>query len=88
MRLCRCGKRLLEDQNLGTCVWCGYGDVQLPPAKNGHRPRLRALPRDLGSLQREGRRPLEICENVVSPWALRLIRSMPFPLDVEEEQAA
>jgi hypothetical protein len=52
---CICGRHTLESANEGTCLTCGHGFAQpvLRPRLN-RRPRL---PRDLASMQREGRRP-------------------------------
>lgn len=65
---CRCGKRLFEEMNEGTCLWCGYGDINLatlPPRVAG-RERRRRLPWNLGALQREGRVADPRCDNVVA----------------------
>jgi hypothetical protein len=69
---CICGRRLLLAFNEGTCLCCGHGDVQPAAAPYGARPiRLRRLPRDLGALLREGRRPDPNLENVVRLDRLR-----------------
>lgn len=70
MRDCRCGKRMLMAANEGTCVWCGYGDVEIVLARAQPMPEPR-LPRDLGGLVREGRRADLRCENVVRLDRLR-----------------
>lgn len=64
---CRCGKHLFEHVNEGTCWWCGHGDVRTPATPRS----LARLPRDLGALQREGRRiPFGVFEHVVRREAL------------------
>lgn len=58
---CICGKHLYIIEP-ALCSWCGRGQCETP--KHGHR-RSHRLPRDLGQLQREGRRPDLAYENVV-----------------------
>lgn len=60
---CRCGKRMLQRANEGTCLWCGHGDVEIP-VKSELRKRRR-LPVDLGALAREGRRADPRLDNVI-----------------------
>lgn len=67
--MCRCGKLLRFDDS-GTCLWCGHGDIVIR-ALDLRRPRLRRLPRDLGTIQREGRRPDPHLDNVVRLDRLR-----------------
>jgi hypothetical protein len=75
---CICGKahegRMLVAD--GTCLWCGRGTCRTPP-RAGRSPRLRRLPRDLGALQREGRRPDPHLDNVVRLDRLREAWKMP-----------
>lgn len=74
---CICGKHLFVAVNDGTCWWCGYGDVKVRKRDHG-RARTPRLPRDLGALQREGRRPDPYADNVVRldrlPNAVSLMR--------------
>ena len=88
MRLCKCGKRLLEDFNEGTCLSCGYGDVQIAPVGLGRCRRLRRLPQDLGAILREGRRPDPHLDNVVRLDRLRDAWKVPAVPDEELEEAA
>lgn len=62
-RGCRCGKHLFEQINEGTCAWCGHGDCQPARTPVTARPFAR-LPRDLGSIAREGRRIPPVFENL------------------------
>lgn len=67
---------MLQAANEGTCVWCGYGNITIkvvPPST------CVRLPRDLGELQREGRRPDPQCENVVHLERLRSRESTDAP---------
>jgi hypothetical protein len=54
-RGCRCGKHLFEQENEGTCMWCGHGLPIVRKRVSLYRGLLR-LPRDLGAILREGRR--------------------------------
>lgn len=67
---CICGKAHVRSMFVfdGICMWCGHGTPSTPVAKDRRGPRL---PRDLGALQREGRRvPLRF-PNVVHMDRLR-----------------
>lgn len=60
---CICTKRMLENANEGTCLWCGHGDAH--SIHTITEARLARLPRDLGAHQREGRRfPDRTFENI------------------------
>lgn len=78
---CKCGKarerRMLVAD--GICLWCGRGVCSTPPSPD-RRARLRRLPRDLGALQREGRRPDPCLENVVRLDQLRDRWMVPRPV--------
>jgi hypothetical protein len=52
---CLCGKRMFQLVNEGTCCWCGHGEIR--SAKVVELRQFRRVSRDLGSLNREGRRP-------------------------------
>lgn len=60
---CDCNDTLIFADEPHHCHRCGHGPLQTPPAK---RPlAMRRLPRDLGAIQRAGRRPDPNLENVV-----------------------
>lgn len=77
---CICGKAYagLMLVTEGTCLWCGHGTP--PDPISAHQRRRAAsgapLPRDLGSLQREGRRLSIVFANVVHLDRLRRPRKM------------
>lgn len=87
---CICGKapdgRMIVAD--GTCLWCGRG-VCANPSNLGRRVRLRRLPRDLGALAREGRRPDPQLDNVVRLDRLREAWKVPHgPLRAVRESLA
>jgi hypothetical protein len=66
---CRCSRPLMFSDDPEHCIRCGRGPcVVLFPARAARR---RRLPMDLGTLQREGRRPDPHLENVVRLDRLR-----------------
>lgn len=87
MNTCRCHKHMLEAANEGTCLWCGHGDVHEAAAQASTR--RRRLPRDLGALAREGRRPDPRLDNVVpsTPTGVVVQLSLVRPEHLREEAA-
>lgn len=56
---CICGRQFMQEANGGTCLVCGHGVPDTPicmEVSQAAVPRLARLPRDLGALQRLGRR--------------------------------
>jgi hypothetical protein len=66
---CKCGRMLASSDDPMHCFWCGHGPCVLPAY--GRAIRMRRLPRDLGAIQREGKRPDPLLENVVRLDRLR-----------------
>lgn len=54
---------MFEQINEGLCCWCGHGDCQ-PASTPATARQLASLPRDLGTIAREGRRLQPVFRNL------------------------